>query len=92
MIGEPTNKDRAEWGKQALDAFAVATGSEPETIVCDLLADLMHYCRLNNIDFEAELHLGERHFDEEVEEEKYYAGLPDEEPLPLCEGDGERRE
>jgi hypothetical protein len=66
---EPTNKDRAEWAHQALEAFEAATGSEGDDAMCDLLADLMHYCRLNDISFGDELSRAERHFTEEVDEE-----------------------
>ncbi len=67
---EPTNEDRAEWARKALATFMFTTGSEREDAVCDLLADLMHYCRLNDIDFEDELRRGRVHFEEEVSEEE----------------------
>lgn len=41
---EPTNTDRAEWAEEALQVFMKRTGSDIDTAVGDLLADLMHWC------------------------------------------------
>ena len=69
----PTNEDRAEWAHQAIETFQAAThmqGEDDATIIGDLLANIMHYCRLNDIDFEARLANGRMHFEAEVEEEE----------------------
>jgi hypothetical protein len=48
--GDPSNNDRALLGALALAHFASATSrtedihADPETILSDMLADLMHWC------------------------------------------------
>jgi len=39
-----------------------------EEIVTDILADLMHYCRINDIDIEAAIEKAFRHFVAEIAE------------------------
>jgi hypothetical protein len=41
-MSDVTNKDRSEWALQAVEAFQVATGTEDEHALADLLCDLMH--------------------------------------------------
>jgi hypothetical protein len=47
---DPSNADRALWGALVVGYFASATGragdvqTDPETLLSDLLADLMHWC------------------------------------------------
>ncbi len=60
--GGPSNLTRAEWAREALSLFARSTRmlsdtneEDLETIVSDFLADLMHLCRLNGLDFEQRL-------------------------------------
>lgn len=74
-MGEPTNKDRAEWAQTGLDRFAEETGLDPkddgyQMIVGDFLADLMHFCKQHKVPFTACLSTGEWHFKEELREEK----------------------
>ena len=46
----PTNVDRVGWASSVLATFAKSTGADndlvadPETVLADLLADLMHWC------------------------------------------------
>lgn len=54
---EGQNDDRASWAHQALKEFARVTnmdiaGEDDETILGDLLTDLMHWCDRNRISFE----------------------------------------
>ena len=65
----PRNADRSLWAELAVVSFANATGlsgdveSDPETVLGDLLADLMHwcdvqktnYCLMESIDFKSAL-------------------------------------
>lgn len=84
MFTEPTNDDRAGWAMAAVDVFAEKTGLNSagealETKVGDLLANLMHLCRINKVDFESVLQTGRMHFEAEVAEEgnaepRYIAG------------------
>jgi hypothetical protein len=73
--GTPSNRTRAALGANALRRFAEAVGavddlrSEPETVLTDLLADLMHWCRprrrnygTGTIVFESALSLARRHY------------------------------
>lgn len=44
---DETNEARAEWAKTAIDAFQLATGTDDEDALADLLCDLMHFCDRN---------------------------------------------
>jgi len=63
------NYTRAEWANQALNAFQEAVATDDEDVVCDLLADMMHWCDLNGKDFDAELSRGRMHYEAEFEED-----------------------
>jgi hypothetical protein len=81
---EPGNADRARWGKLAMTSFAKATGanrdlpSDPETVLADLLADVMHWCdarktadqSLEPIDFESALDRARAHHAKERTDQK----------------------
>ena len=64
------NNDRAEWAQTGLDAFAVEIGGRGEPLaqnMGDLLADLMHLCDREGIDFKDVLRVAETHYTEETE-------------------------
>jgi|SRR5579862_9635651 hypothetical protein len=81
---DPSNADRAIWGDLAVLTFAKATGQsadvriDPETILGDLIADLMHWCdreksnpdRVELLDFESALGRARNHYEEEVQIEQ----------------------
>lgn len=50
-----TNADRADWAHCAVSTFCDETGldqeEERQESVCDLIADLGHYCDLYGLDF-----------------------------------------
>jgi len=73
-MNEPTNEDRKKWITKTLDAFCTAVDNRmfkgEETDITDLLADLMHFCHSDEIDFKSRLRMAENHFIEEMEEEK----------------------
>lgn len=61
---EPTNMHRASWAGEVLVKFAEMTSTrgsaqelhaDPDSVVTDLLCDLMHWCRFNKLDFAAAL-------------------------------------
>jgi hypothetical protein len=76
----PRNADRVQWAASVVTRFAKTTGlsddlrADPETVLADLLADLMHWCdgqkanrRLQgNIDFESALGRALGHYREEI--------------------------
>jgi hypothetical protein len=76
---DPCNADRALWGSLALVTFASVTGQsadvecDPETVLGDLLAGLMHWCDVQktsseleeSIDFESALDRARNHYTEE---------------------------
>jgi hypothetical protein len=70
-----TNKDRAGWAGMAVLEYATAKGSAgglydpPETVLTDLLCDLMHYASAKEIDFAACLDRARLHYDAELAEE-----------------------
>lgn len=82
-IEHPRNADRAEWGAAALARFANLMGldedllTDPETVLADLLADLMHWCdaerdnhhREETIDFRSALWRARRHYRVEFDNE-----------------------
>jgi len=75
----PRNADRAEWAASAMSKFATLAGLDndlhvdPETVLADLLADLMHWCDAQKanyhleeaVDFQSALGRAQRHYDEE---------------------------
>jgi len=73
-----TNAECAEFARQAIRAHASAKASakgkqfDPNPAYCDLpdfLADLLHFCRKHNIDFDLALASARGHFTAEVAEE-----------------------
>jgi hypothetical protein len=63
---EHMNEDRATWAGRALDAFGVATGTEVENLLSDLLCDLMHWADRHEGNFAAELARATRSYVEET--------------------------
>jgi hypothetical protein len=82
--GRPRNADRSLWGELAVVSFARATGLggdldlDPETVLCDLLADLMHWCdslkakgfRVEPVEFESALRRARAHYAQERVDER----------------------
>jgi len=78
----PTNETRADWGLEALQVFAARTGLTVEedgleTVLGDLLADLMHLCRqadakhdVPDQTFDEALRRAQNHFSAELMEER----------------------
>jgi|GEM_PF-1729899 len=81
---KPRNTDRAAWGGLAMATLAAATGlavdlrSDPETVLGDLLADLMHWCDAceasghpaRPVDFESALKRARAHYRDEAADER----------------------
>jgi hypothetical protein len=81
---DPRNADRALWGALAVVSFAGVTGqsqdvqTDPETVLGDLLGDLMHWCDAQktsggleeSIDFESALERARNHYNEECADER----------------------
>jgi hypothetical protein len=53
---------RAVWAGQSLACFCTATGTDQEDAVCDLLADLMHWCDRHGQAFAHELDRARNHY------------------------------
>src|SRR5271157_4021470 len=80
---DPRNADRALWGELTVGSFASLTGLsrdvqiDPETVLGDLLADLMHWCDvqknsdrlIESLDFESALRRARDHYSEECADE-----------------------
>ena len=63
------NEDRAMWAEDALQAFMIATGSERDTALADLLCDLMHWAdREKGASFESALNAARFHYEAETQE------------------------
>ena len=72
---EATNENRADWADHAMRAFAHTTGmdhagEDQETVLQDLLADLMHLCDRDGMDFERAASSARSCCQEELEEER----------------------
>jgi hypothetical protein len=70
-MSEPTPMQCAEFGFKAIQTYVDATGceeNEPETQLCDLLADLMHWADQMAVSFGAAFATAERHYTEELAE------------------------
>lgn len=71
-MSEPGNEERAGWALVAVKAFAKRTGLGTEdgmdTMISDLLADLMHLADLEELDWEDLVRRGDGHYQAEVEE------------------------
>lgn len=65
-----TNADRAARGEDAVYAGSDYPADDLDTSIGDTLANLLHLCRREGIDFEAALARGREHFQEEVAEEE----------------------
>ena len=65
------NERRAQRGRNALDAYAVEVGSDPEFRLVDLLVDLMHCSDADDEKpfFEEELASALQHFEAELKGE-----------------------
>jgi hypothetical protein len=57
------NQERADWAFITLAYFKLATGTDSEDAVKDLLCDLMHYCQqTQGEDFDVALDAARRHY------------------------------
>lgn len=68
---EGMNADRADWADDAIRAFASVTnmdsaGEDDQTILTDLLGDLMHWCDRAGIDFHNRVGMARMHYEEET--------------------------
>lgn len=80
-MSDISNKQRAEWAMEGLTSYARAKSTVPglyddiDVVLTDLLCDLMHLARRENIDFAHCAHLARRHHDAERREESNPWGL-----------------
>jgi hypothetical protein len=74
-MSEPSNDDRAEWALEACEAFGESTGlsvkDELETVITDLIANLLHLCDRNGISGDEAIERAQMHYDCEIEAEDY---------------------
>jgi hypothetical protein len=63
---EGMNDRRAGWAGSAIACFRDATGTDLGDAVCDLLADLMHWCDRNGQHFGHELERAKDHYHAET--------------------------
>ena len=72
--GREMNLSRARWAEAPLCYFSQITGSDMDgddpTALGDLLGDLMHYCDVQEIDFEETLQRARRYYYDEKHEEE----------------------
>ena len=80
MSNAPINADRVESADVALQAFHKYSKwptpfwqlcpQDQQDILCDLLANLRHWCRAEAVDFEAAVRISQDHFEEECDAEE----------------------
>lgn len=61
------NVDRAELGLLSLEAHPDHEKNEATTVVIDVLANLMHLCRMSDLDFDICIERASTHHDAEAE-------------------------
>jgi hypothetical protein len=61
------NDKRAGWAKEAVIAFVVATGSDLEDAVADLIGDLGHFCDRHGMNLRAQIERGEEFYNYETQ-------------------------
>lgn len=66
------NEERADRAAEALQPYC-ERGADKRAAVLDLLADLMHYCHAQGIDFDAYLELSRNRYAEETTDPTYAA-------------------
>jgi hypothetical protein len=66
---EGLNDDRAEWAHAALEAFKTETRTDEGDVLCDLLADLGHWCDRNGYQFQEQLRRAISHYEAETEDD-----------------------
>lgn len=74
-MSTPTNEGRAERAKQVLE-FYENLADDPagtESLLADLLADLMHLCEDQKTDFDGALQMATIHFDDETNPMSIYS-------------------
>ncbi len=59
---ERMNGRRSAWAARAVAAFMDETGTDEADAVCDLLADMMHWCDRHGYDFARELARANDHY------------------------------
>lgn len=69
-LDEPTNEERAERGADIVSTYRMQTGDDGDDAqnLGDILADLMHMCRRDDVNFAAALTMAEIHFNDEVDD------------------------
>ena len=72
---EGMNENRAEWAQEAIDVFIVNTRADLGDAVCDLMADLGHWCDRNGMDLAAEIRRGAMHYQAEAPNGHQFDGL-----------------
>lgn len=63
----PTNEHRAGWAGLALKTFNLATGSDLEDAVADMIADLAHWCDRHGLKLADEIDRARGMYGEETE-------------------------
>jgi hypothetical protein len=76
---EGMNDNRSAWADEAIAVFILATGTDLEDAVSDLIADLGHWCDRHGISFDEELRRARFHYDAETLDDDQ---LNQEEPQP----------
>ena len=68
--GERSNKQRASDAAEACQLYGTLTGLSPtdelESLIGDLIADLLHLAKRKRIDTERVIRMGLMHFEEEI--------------------------
>lgn len=61
------NDKRSDWAQAAIVAFAIATGSDLEDAIADLIGDLGHFCDRHGLDMQRQVDRGREFYDYETQ-------------------------
>ncbi|MDA8140775.1 MAG: hypothetical protein M0036_19175 [Desulfobacteraceae bacterium] len=66
----PTNQERIERAMTAMSSANYGENDSLDAGMCDLIADLLHFCAQEGLDFDSILNTARMHFEAESEEEE----------------------
>jgi len=62
MLTEPTIEERVEAAEAALHAYEVAKPTDPDSLLVDLLTDLMHWAHARGRAFDNAVRVAQNHY------------------------------
>lgn len=66
QVQKGANLERADRGQAVVDFYGHLPGADPDAVMTDMLADLMHYCAVEKMSFYEALQSAQMHFNAEM--------------------------